>query len=163
MPVLYKLFSRLLCNRLSPILEEGQCPDQAGFRSGFSTEDHLYSLSHLHEKAEELQIPLWCAAIDFQKAFDTVERQAFWNALAKQNVPVGYILLLSKLYTGQTGRIKTDVLSRPFDISRGTKQGDPLSSLIFNALLEDIFRDAKQKWAVRKYGVELGGTGRCPG
>ena len=92
-----------------------------------------------------------------------MEHQAFWNALANQNVPVGYILLLSKLYTGQTGRIKTDVLSRPFDISRGTKQGDPLSSLIFNALLEDIFRDVKQKWADRKYGVELGGTARCPG
>eukprot|EP00973_Karenia_brevis_P082974 11504529-Karenia_brevis.AAC.1 len=36
-PILYKLFSRLLYQRLSPILDVGQCKDQAGFRRGYST------------------------------------------------------------------------------------------------------------------------------
>ena len=35
-PLLYKLFSRLLRRRLTPILDASQCIDQAGFRFHFS-------------------------------------------------------------------------------------------------------------------------------
>ena len=42
-PLLYKLFSRLLRTRLTPILERAQTPDQAGFRTGYGVEDHLFS------------------------------------------------------------------------------------------------------------------------
>ena len=46
--------------------------------------------------------------------------------------------------------------SKPFDIERGTKQGDPLSSLLFNCLSEEIFRECRAKWGKRKYGLRLG-------
>eukprot|EP00973_Karenia_brevis_P090856 12404623-Karenia_brevis.AAC.1 len=39
-PLLYKLFSKLLYNRLEPTLDKQQCADQAGFRKKFGTEDH---------------------------------------------------------------------------------------------------------------------------
>jgi len=51
--------------------------------------------------------------------------------------------------------VQTDANSKVFEISRGTKQGDPLSSLLFNALLEHIFRPLKQKWAKQARGIEL--------
>ena len=38
------------------------------------------------------------------------------------------------------------------------KQGDPLSSLLFNALLEDIFKTLKQRWLPRQHGIRLGHT-----
>ena len=44
-PLLYKLFAKLLYSRLQPILDQQQCADQAGFRNKFSTEDHLHTLS----------------------------------------------------------------------------------------------------------------------
>ena len=40
-PILYKLFARLLYNRLEPLLDRQQSRDQAGFRKGFRTTDHL--------------------------------------------------------------------------------------------------------------------------
>ena len=49
-PLLYKLFARLLHNRLQPILEPQQSDDQAGFRTGFSTEDHLFIDAMVQEK-----------------------------------------------------------------------------------------------------------------
>eukprot|EP00973_Karenia_brevis_P030253 4169875-Karenia_brevis.AAC.1 len=70
--VLYKLFSRLLLQRLKPKLEEEQSVDQAGFRSGFSTDDHLFTLMQLREKTDEWRQDLWIATVDFRKAFDTV-------------------------------------------------------------------------------------------
>ena len=100
--LLYKLFARLLYLRLAPLLDREQSSAQAGFRIGFSTIDHLWTISHIIEKAEEWNINLWVAAVDYRKAFDSIEHQSIWRALKKQGVPVGYIKLLSKLYDGQS-------------------------------------------------------------
>ena len=66
--------------------------------------------------------------------------------------------LLAHLYAGQTANVRTDVESIMFEIHRGTKQGDPLSSLLFNCLLESIMRKCKPTWLRRRYGVKLGAT-----
>ena len=144
-PILYKLFSRLIYNSLETKLDQPQCPDQAGFRHNYSTEDHLYTTTILHEKADEYQINLWTAAVDFQKAFDSVSHDKLWYTLARQDIPQPYIQLIRKLYEDQTGTVKTDRVSRSFNLERGVKQGDPLSSLLFNAVLEQIFKDLKSK------------------
>ena len=94
----------------------------------------------VQEMVSEWQVPLWVATIDFKKAFDTVSHSSLWAALSEQGVETNYVHLLTRLYTDQTGVVKTDVLSKVFDIQRGTKQGDPLSSLLFNALSESFFR-----------------------
>eukprot|EP00959_Pyramimonas_sp_CCMP1952_P205669 4301053-Pyramimonas_sp.AAC.1 len=74
-PILYKLFSRLLYNRLLPILDPQQSRDQAGFRPNCSTTDHLFTLTQIQEKANEWTIPVWTAAVDFKKAFDSVSHK----------------------------------------------------------------------------------------
>ena len=52
-PVLYKVFSKLLYNRLDPQLDQQQTPDQAGFRHDYSTEDHLYTMTILQERSHQ--------------------------------------------------------------------------------------------------------------
>ena len=80
-PLLYKLFSKLLYSRLYPILDTAQCPDQAGFRRGYSTVDHLFVFKMLQEKSEEFQLNTWAAALDFKKAFDSIDQSFLWEAL----------------------------------------------------------------------------------
>ena len=73
LPILMKLFSRVLYARMAGPLTTTQSIDQAGFKSGYACDDHLFTATMLHEKAREWGMPLWIAAIDFKKAFDTVE------------------------------------------------------------------------------------------
>lgn len=155
-PILYKLFARLLYKRLAPILDKAQCPDQAGFRHDYSTTDHLFTYSLLHEKTREHQLNLWLGAVDFKKAFDTISHSGLWEALSHQEVPSAYVRLLQQLYSGQSGQVRTDKLSRQFNIGRGTKQGDPLSSLLFNSILEHIMRKIKTNWQRKQYGIQMG-------
>ena len=107
-PLLYKLFSRLLYNRLETTLDAQQPPDQAGFRRHYSTEDHLFTFSLLQETCNEWQLPLWIATVDFKKAFDTASHSALWAALLEQGISTNYVHLLTRLYADQTGVIRTE-------------------------------------------------------
>ena len=79
-----------------------------------------------------------------RKAFDMVEHK---QVLREQNVPEAYIGVLCKLYSYQVARVQTgDTMSRTFELKRGVKQGDPVSALLFIAVMESCFRDQKKKW-----------------
>ena len=145
-PVLYKLFSRLLCNRLAPYISRQQGVEQAAYRKGYSTEDHLVTASVLIEKCREYNQPLWIATVDCQKAFDTVSHTKLWEVLKKQGVPTQYVMLLQGLYAGQAAKVTVDVPSREFSVLRGVKQGDPVSGLLFVSIMQDLFGDLQQKW-----------------
>ena len=62
------------------------------------------------------------------------------------------------LYENQTAQVKTDRMSREFRIERGTKQGDPLSSLLFNAMLEKVMGRIKPGFGLKKHGVKMDAT-----
>ena len=72
-PILYKLFSRMLCGRIKSSITGQQSVDQAAYRNGFSTEDHLLALTLLLETCAEWNLHLWLGLVDFEKAFNTVE------------------------------------------------------------------------------------------
>ena len=46
-----------------------------------------------------------------------------------------------RLYAEQKGSVTTDKVSDMFEIKRGTKQGDPLTSLLFNTVLQMALKD----------------------
>ena len=98
----------------------------------------------------------WVAAIDFRKAFDTVRHVGLWDALLEQRVPEIYVNVLQRLYCHQVGRVQLDCVSRTFSIGRGTKQGDPISPCLFNAVLENVMRKCKARWLERGWGIQVG-------
>ena len=116
------------------------------FRKGCSTADNLLSLTLLVEKCREWNEPLWIAFVDFHKAFDTVEHLPLWKTLDELGVQRSYTSILMKLYEGQLATVVARTESRAFPLKSGVKQGDPISSLLFIAVMEAIFRRLKSKW-----------------
>ena len=56
-----------------------------------------------------------------------------------------YVDLLKTLYYDQTASVIAGAKSRDFSVWRGVKQGDPISALLFIAVMEAIFRNLKKK------------------
>ena len=78
-----------------------------------------------------------------------------FKTLRQQEVPESYVYLLSASYEKQQGCVNGSSL---FAIQRGVKQGDVLSSMLFNAGLESAFRVWRSKLC--SHGFLLGGATR---
>ena len=100
------------------------------------------------------RIKMWTATIDFTNAFDSITRRSIWNALKSCGVEHDHISLLKKIYRDQKASVQTDEESNIFDIQKGTKQGDPLSSLLFNTVLQYSLKDEIQRWQ-KKEGMGI--------
>ena len=63
--------------------------------------------------------------------------------------------LLTRLCSQQEGTVFTDKESDVFPIKRGTKQGDPMSSLLFNTVLQFSLEEDLKKWQEKHKGIRL--------
>ena len=145
LPALYQLFSTLLYIRLHPKFDLCQPADQGGFRRSHQTVDHLMVYRMLEQRCREWCIPMFISTIDFTKAFDRVKHQSLWNALKHFEIDLKYIDLLKK-FTDQKATVLTDKESDDFEVKRWTKQGDPSSSILLNAVLQYALEDDLKKW-----------------
>ncbi|KHN83585.1 putative transposon TX1 [Toxocara canis] len=96
----YKLFMKVISNRLSFQIDEQQPREQAGFRRNFSVEDHLFTINQILEKCNENKLPLCIASVDYEKAFDSVEINAVLQALVDQGISSEYVSLLKEANSG---------------------------------------------------------------
>ena len=144
---IYKLFTKIITNRITRTLDENQPREQAGFRIGFSTIDHLHAVNLLIEKCAEYKIPLVVGLVDYNKAFDSVEIPDVIEALQEQGVDPMYVNVLKHIYKQAKSFIRLHKDSKPFLVSRGVRQGDTRSPKLFTACLEKVFR--KLNWSRR--------------
>ncbi|XP_048002484.1 uncharacterized protein LOC125239065 [Leguminivora glycinivorella] len=84
----YKVFSRIITSRISRRLDEYQPKEQAGFRSGYSTVDHIFTVRQVIQKSLEYKLPLHLAFVDYEKAFDTVEHWV--HPAVEEPLPLSY-------------------------------------------------------------------------
>ena len=138
-----KLFSSILLNRLLELIRAAHCPDtpnQRGFFKGAQTSDHIFSLNTCIEKYVKKQRKrLYSCFVDFQKAFDTVSREAPLYKLGQLGIGGRFFNCLKHMYVNSSAKLKmVKKLSECFDIKAGTEQGHPLSPELFKCYIHEL-------------------------
>ena len=71
-----------------------------------------------------------------REAFDTIDHCALIEALRSRHLPEEYVAFLFSLYINQKTHVNH---SSQFPVQRGIKQGDILSAILFNCILDMAF------------------------
>ena len=138
--VLGKLYALVVNARLTTWLEERglRARGQAGFRRGRSTVDNCFILRALAERARARGVKLFLCAVDFEKAFDSVDRELLWAALRRAGIGGDMLRAVQAMYADVPVCVRsTEGLSGCFQSVLGVKQGCPLSPLLFGIFLDD--------------------------
>jgi len=77
--------------------------------------------------------------IDYEKAFDNIQRQILFNILKSRHIPDTWLKAIVNIYTQNKISIKfNNKLSKQAEINKGVRQGCSLSPTLFNIYLHAI-------------------------
>ena len=68
-------------NRLNEHLEDEMVEEQCGFRKKRSCMDAMFTVQQIIEKRKEHNLPLFLLFIDYEKAYDNVNRDRLWEMM----------------------------------------------------------------------------------
>jgi len=114
--------------------------NQTGFRKGHSTLDHVFVLKSLFDMLKYQKKKLYCAFIDYEKAFDRIWRDGMWYKLTKYGISGKILEVVKNMYKG----IKSCVLGNNgersdfFESHIGLRQGENLSPILFALYINDL-------------------------
>ena len=136
-----KLFTAVLNLRLTNYLKHNDIleENQAGFRAGYSTSDHIFTLHVLTEILKSKRKRLYCSFIDFSKAFDSVWRVGLWTKMLKNGINGIFFRVIYNLYQNIKSCIAySGSQSSFFQSYCGVRQGENLSPALFSLFLNDL-------------------------
>ena len=139
--ILSKIYSHILDNRLPSWADDinifNEC--QFGFMQNKSTVDCLFILQSVVKNQLYHKRKLYCAFIDFQKAFDLIYRNGIWYKLCEMGASLRFVKSVKAIYNSVKLCVRSlGKFSDCFDSFVGVKQGEPLSLLLFILFLNDL-------------------------
>lgn len=154
-----KIIARALASRLNKCIAKLVHLDQSGFIPGRSTS------TNIRRAYLNLQVPTEntgsraILSLDTAKAFDSLEWEYFWWSLQRFGFGPVFIRWVKLLYNRPSARLKiNNGYSERFLLERGTRQGCPLSPLLFalamEPLAEVVRASAELRGFQRKWGKE---------
>ena len=133
-----KIIAKALAMRLESALPSMIHTDQNGFvknRQGFHNVRRVLNIVHLWEGAPDTAI----LSLDAEKAFDRVEWPFLLEMLRRFGFGDYFRRWVEILFVDSSAVVFTNnLISQPFKLSRGTRQGSPISPLLFVIAMEPL-------------------------
>lgn len=137
----FKLFTKLLTDRLYLFLEDKMPNNQFGFMKGKSTKHAInYLRNAIKNRLATPRTPLYAIFVDFSKAFDSVRRDLLLKKFATElNVRGRFLRVLKNILNFNVIKVFNGIDTGDEIIqTQGVLQGDSLSPLLFIAFLYDL-------------------------
>ena len=129
----FKIFSKILSNRMQNSMLQVQNPHQFGFSKGKGILEASRTVLDVTQYAQKNNIPLIAISTDFFKAFDSIAIQHIENCLELYQFPQQFSAAFMRMARNGTAQFEINSqLSDDHPLHKGTGQGDPKSSSGYN-------------------------------
>ena len=146
--LLVRLYHRIIAQRLEKL-----CPcseRQKAFRTGDGIAENVFLVEQLIRDATQREVPreVFLCFLDVAKAFDSVSHESLLAACRRAGCPSPLLSYISNVYRRSATRLWVNgAKTEPIACKQGVRQGDPLSSMLFNFVID---------WALSSLDPQLG-------
>lgn len=102
----YKIYERIVEERLKEKIEITLNDTQAAFRANKSTQDWIFVVRQIAEKITATNSKVYACTVDLEKAFDSIHREDIWMVLQERKIGGKMIKVLKSMYEGTLNTVQ---------------------------------------------------------
>ena len=144
-----------MSNRLQTVLPRLIHSDQIGYIKGRFIGQNVRTIKDLMHYTKISNSTGYLLLVDFEKAFDSIEWTFMLKCLEHYNFGKNFRKWIEILYTDIQSCVSNNgYLSQYFNLSRGIRQGCPISALLFILVSETLAINLRQNRSIK--GIKVG-------
>jgi retron-type reverse transcriptase len=150
-----KILNKIMANKIKKYIRKIICHEVSfvsGMQGWFNKYKSINVIQHINRSKGKKHLII---SIDAEKACDNIQNHFMVKALRKLGIEGMYFNIIKAIYDKPIANIILNgEKMKPFPLKSGTRQGCPLSPLLFNTVLEFLARAIRQEEEIK--GIQTG-------